>query len=244
MATLYIKNLTSNNISVDGEGATPVRIYISPSVGANYATVSDTLLLGDTTACTALSNLITNSKVAVTIGSLSGTSVTAAGMLKYASGTQWDTNASGALEVTDASDNANYAQTRQDLRMQRLAITGLAVDTLNDEVSAALGGVAADLFVPQKLIVHLEDVGAGAAATGDFEITVGTATGGTQILTATACTNCKDLNDCFTIAFAGLQDAIAGNATIFVKCTTKDTSAGAGHLADAYLIGELIVAGA
>jgi hypothetical protein len=114
--------------------------------------------------------------------------------------------------------------------------------TLNNEQSTAIGGSAASEFVPLWAIAHLEAVG-GAGATGDAQITIGTSAGGTQILGATALTTLKDLNDRFVISLNGLTDTIPANSTIYVKVTTKDTSAGVGHLIDVYLLGETFVSG-
>ena len=230
MTTLYISNLSSNNISMEGENGKN-RLSLSAAVGASPGTLTVDDIIGDSVICNVLSGYITAGTVRVNIDSVSGTVVTAAGMLQYASGSVWDNDGDGILDKTD-------------IRSQRLAVTGLAVDTLNDEVSAALGGASTDMFVPEKIIVHMEDVGAGAAAAGDYEITVGTATGGTQILAATACTGCNLINETFQIALTGVLPKVAADATIYVRCTTADTTAGAGHLVDAYLVGELIVAGA
>jgi hypothetical protein len=89
MTTLYIKNLTNKNISIDGGGESPLRLYITPAVGRNYATIDDSNLVGDTVACNFIASLISESKVLVSVGSITGTSVSAASILKYASGTQW-----------------------------------------------------------------------------------------------------------------------------------------------------------
>jgi hypothetical protein len=226
---LFLKNLTSNNISIEGDGGKN-RVSVSSSVGS-YARVLSGDLIGDNLFCTTVSSMITNSKLQVTIGSLSGTVVTATGMLRYATAAVFDNNGDGVM-------------TRWDIDMKRVKVTGLAIDTLNDEVSTAIGGSSANLFVPNRIYVQIEDVGAGAAATGDFEITVGTSTGGTQILAATACTGCNTLNETFQIDVSGVLPAITEDSTLFVKCTTADSTAGAGHLADIYIQGELFVAGA
>lgn len=124
----------------------------------------------------------------------------------------------------------------------RKAILGLAIDTLNDEKSVALGGLATDLWCPTRAIVKMAAVD-GAAATGDVEITIGIVSGGTEIAAATVCTNLINLNDTFMIDLSGVvKEEILANSTVFVKVTTADTTAGAGHLADVYLYGETIPA--
>lgn len=122
---------------------------------------------------------------------------------------------------------------------KRVVIEDISMETLNDEQSTAIGEAATLQFTPTHMVVQVTDVGAGVAANGDMQITIGTATGGTQILTATAMTGLNTLNERFTATFSGVRAAIAGNATIYVKVTTADTTAGAGHLANVYLYGEL-----
>lgn len=125
----------------------------------------------------------------------------------------------------------------------RVAVIGCEMETLNNEQSTAIGGNAADEYVPSEVVFHLEDVGAGAAANGDIQVSVGIAPGGTEIQVATALTTLKLLNDHFIIAVDGLTATIPGNSTIYVKVTTKDTTAGAGHLLDAYVNGTLFLSG-
>lgn len=122
----------------------------------------------------------------------------------------------------------------------RVMIDSLAIDTLNDEQTANLGGDAADEFCPITAIIQMIAV-VGAAASGDFEITIGITPGGTEILGATACTGVIDENDKLPIDLSGVAlNSIPANSDIYVKVTTADTTAGAGHLARAYLVGELI----
>jgi len=129
-------------------------------------------------------------------------------------------------------------------KTKRIVVSGLEVETLNDDESTALGGSAAEEWCPTTAIVHMEDVGAGTAANGDVQISIGTAAGGTQILAATACTNLIALNTKFIIDLsATVKPAIAGDSTIHVRVTTADTTAGAGHLADVYLVGQVFTSG-
>jgi hypothetical protein len=125
----------------------------------------------------------------------------------------------------------------------RVRVTGLTINVLNNEQSTAIGGSASNEFVPLFAIAHMEAVG-GAGATGDTQITIGTSAGGTQILGATALTGLDGLNDHFLIALgAGLTTTLTTDSTIYCKVTTKDTSAGAGHLVDVYIVGYVFVSG-
>jgi hypothetical protein len=124
---------------------------------------------------------------------------------------------------------------------ERVQVSTLAMDSVN-EVSQAIGGDAADEFVPLYAIVHLEDVGVAGGATGDMQITVGITPGGTEILGATPTTNLQTLNDRFKIPFSGLTAAIAANATLYVKATTRDTTA-VGYTCDIYIHGTIFPSG-
>ncbi len=135
------------------------------------------------------------------------------------------------------TDHANLAA------KPRVLVAGLTIDVLNNEQSTALGLSAASEFVPRYAIAHLEAIG-GAGATGDTQITIGTSAGGTQILGATALTGVDGLNDRYVIALAtGLTATLTADSTIYCKVTTKDTTAGAGHLVDVYIVGETFVSG-
>jgi len=122
---------------------------------------------------------------------------------------------------------------------KRAVVTGLALDAVNEK-SVALGGLSTDEFVPTIATVQMAAV-VGVAATGDVTITIGILTGGTEILLATATVGLIDLNDKFSIDLTGVvKKAMPANSTIFVKATIKDTSAGAGHLADVFIDGNVI----
>jgi hypothetical protein len=141
----------------------------------------------------------------------------------------------------DAADNA--AMVTKLALADRVIVTGCEMETLNNEQSTAIGGVAANEFVPELIVFHVEDVGSGAAANGDIQVSVGNSSGGTQILVATALTNLISLNQHFIVAIDGLTNTILANSTLYVKVTTKDTTAGAGHLLDAYILGTIVVSG-
>lgn len=167
----------------------------------------------------------------------SGSSIRNDGAIPFASQIDNDSTVAGAF-VSDALDTLKGSIP---VRV-RAAVTGLAIDTLNDEQSVALTGVATDQFMPLVAIVHMEDVGAGAAAAGDFEITIGISSGGTQILTATACTGVIGVDTKLAIDLTGAAKvAMPADSTIYVKVTTADTTAGAAHLANCYIVGETFV---
>lgn len=124
---------------------------------------------------------------------------------------------------------------------KQVTVEDLAIDTLNDEQSTAIGEASTVQFTPTHAIVHMVDVGAGDAANGDVEITIGTAAGGTQLLTATAVTGLSAINSRYVFDLTGtVRAAMPGNGTLFVKVTTADTTAGAGHLANVHIFGELV----
>jgi len=147
------------------------------------------------------------------------------------------TNFTGSAAGLD-SDATTFAATKP-----RVLVAGCELETLNDEESTAIGGSAANEFVPIALIFHIEDVGGGAAAAGDAEVTVGTSSGGTQILPVTVLTALNTLNERFVVPIAGLTAAISADSTIYVKVTSADSTAGVGHLLDCYVVGETFTSG-
>ena len=132
-------------------------------------------------------------------------------------------------------DHADVAET------ERIMVPTLAMDSVN-EVSAVIGGAAADEFAPLMAIVHLEDDGAAGGATGDMQVTMGITPGGTEVLGITATTALATLNDRFMIALTGLTATIPANSTLYVKATTRDTTA-VGYTCDIYIIGQIFVSG-
>lgn len=128
---------------------------------------------------------------------------------------------------------------------KKVVVEDLSIETLNNEQSQAIGGEATEQFAPITAIVHMKDVGAGAAANGDVQISIGIAPSGTEILAATACTNLIAVNTKFIIDLSAVvKPSIPANSTIYVKVTTADTTAGAGHLADVHVVGEIFEGGA
>lgn len=124
---------------------------------------------------------------------------------------------------------------------KRILIESLAIDTINNEKSVAIGGLATQQFAPLFAIVQMVAVGVGAAATGDTDISIGISAGGTQILTATECTGLIGINTKKVIDLSAVvKPALPASSTVYVKVTTADASAGAGHLANVYIVGEII----
>jgi len=143
---------------------------------------------------------------------------------------------------SDGTDHADVVSGTTELaQMERIVVTGLAMDSVNED-SVAIGGSSANEWVPLQLIVHLEDDGVAGGATGDMQVQVGTSAGGTQILGATATTNLKLLNDRFMVDLSGLTASITADSTIYVKVAVRDTTA-AGYKVDAYILGQVFVSG-
>jgi hypothetical protein len=153
--------------------------------------------------------------------------------IPYASQIPNDSNYAGDA-VGDALDNL---YTTVGVRLRAVA-EDLELQTLNDEVSIALGGSASGVWHPTFAIVKIKAI--TGAANGDAEITIGTASAGTQILTATALTGLNADGESTIVSFTGAKAEIAANATIYVRCTTADTGAGTALTADVYLYGELL----
>lgn len=112
-------------------------------------------------------------------------------------------------------------------------VAGLNMMTLNQELTGTLSGTAGHRFIPTHVIVKTATV-TGTPTVG--QITVGTAAGGTQVLTATAITGCTLANDTRMIPLSAGATNIAGNATIYVKCTTATTVATV-HTVDVWVRG-------
>jgi hypothetical protein len=119
----------------------------------------------------------------------------------------------------------------------RAVAEDLDLHTLNDEVSIALGGSASDAWHPTFAVVKVKTV-TGTPST-PAEITIGTSTGGTQLVTATALTDLTTLGATLIISFTGAKAAITADTTIYVKCTTAEAVASV-LTADVYVYGEIL----
>lgn len=172
-------------------------------------------------------------------GSPTGQAIRSDGAIPYLSQIENDSNYPG----TYADDALNTIYTTVGAR-QMVKIAALAMPTLNNEKSTAMGGSASNQFAPTHAVITVNNVGSGAAANGDMQITIGTSTGGTQIASAITCTGLNTINEKLVVDLTGAtKAAIPCNSTIYVKVTTADTTAGAGHLADVYLFGEVFAGG-
>jgi hypothetical protein len=88
--------------------------------------------------------------------------------------------------------------------------------------TAVLSGLAADTFIPTHVVVQCSNA---EGMTGDAQITVGTAAGGTQILGATPLTGLTAQNGFIVIPVASqVYGALAANATLHFEITTIDTT--------------------
>ncbi|MDD5542867.1 MAG: hypothetical protein PHX83_06800 [Acidobacteriia bacterium] len=112
---------------------------------------------------------------------------------------------------------------------------GLALRTLNNEVSAALNGTATKKFIPEGIDFVVTAI--TGAPNGDAIVTVGTTAGGTQILPATSLTGLNAVGETFPIQITGILPSIAGTGTLYVKCTTADTGGGSTLTATARIYG-------
>ena len=115
-----------------------------------------------------------------------------------------------------------------------------AVDLISaaSDTSAALSGVAADVFIPTKIVVTLDTI-AGGVPNGDAAITVGLSAGATEILGATVLTGLITADDIFVINLTGHFPTMPGNDTLHVRVTTADTGGGLTTLdGTVYIIGE------
>ena len=264
--TLFLTNLTANKVSIEGDHGSP-----KISIGTTASQLNPREFLDNDLLCTTISTMITAGTIRVNRGSATGTLISAAAVTSYKDQTYWDTDQDGLLDDSAASllntahrtsagtDHSDvglnnthrglvtgnpHVVLRSDLNFTRVNVSALSLETLNNEQSTAIGGAATDEFSPLYAIVQMEDVGVGAAANGDAQITIGITTGGTEILTATVLTSLISLNDKFKIDLPGLTAAIPADSTIYVKVTTADTGAGASHLGEAFIVGEMFVSGA
>jgi hypothetical protein len=146
------------------------------------------------------------------------------------------------MTVTDLAAAIALINPAYDPHTARVSVASIALDTLNDEQSAGIGGVSTDEFCPTLAVVQLTNAGSGTP-NGDAQITIGITTGGTEILAATALTGLVALNDKFLIDLTGaVQNSIPADSDIYVKVTTADTVGVTGITGTAYIEGQTFVA--
>lgn len=102
----------------------------------------------------------------------------------------------------------------------------------------AIGGLAAQYFVPKSVVFHCTTVG-GAGLVGDITVSLGTTAGGAEIAAAAPLTGLNTAHETFRWDLTGVFPSIAGNATVYVNVTIADTGAGTGSML-AYVEGDLI----
>jgi hypothetical protein len=107
-----------------------------------------------------------------------------------------------------------------------------------DEKSAALGGSASDYWHPTFAVVKLKSTTGSAPAT-PAQISIGTASAGTQLVAATALTGLDTAGDTLIISFTGAKAAITADSTIYVNVTTAEGTATTA-VADVYVYGEIL----
>lgn len=102
--------------------------------------------------------------------------------------------------------------------------TDLDLNTTTDEVKIALGGSSDDEFVPTLAIVDISS--ATGTVAGDAALTIGTASAGTQVLSATTLTGLNAAGEKFAVDLTGVVKAsIAANATLYVTTQAGDSTA-------------------
>ena len=221
--TIVVTNETSRKLSLTGDDGKP-NVTISATGGSNYKSISMEDVVHNELLCSTLSTWITDGKVSVTRGGVTITAAQMAAMVEAMTVDIYDT------DLDDIVDEAEL-----------LADDGFALAAINlkavAETTGVLNGTAAQDFAFEYVIVHCTAVGGGL--NGNVEITIGTSSGGTQVLSATPLTGLNTLNQTFQIALTGLFRPVAGNATLYVNVTSADTGAGTGT-ADVIIRGKLL----
>jgi hypothetical protein len=106
---------------------------------------------------------------------------------------------------------------------------------VGEKVSAALNGNSAKSFIPTEVLILATALTGGAPAAGALKI--GTTDGGTQILGATDVYSIAAEGGSLRIPISTVMPAIAGNATMYLESTTKETNATT-FTVTAYIIGK------
>lgn len=100
-----------------------------------------------------------------------------------------------------------------------------------------LPGVAGNLFIPERIVVHCT---AANALNADLQITVGTSVGGVEISGPAFLPGLNAVNENFVMDLAGHFDPILGNDTLDCTVTVADT--GTAGTVVVYLEGRVIAA--
>lgn len=138
-----------------------------------------------------------------------------------------------AVETTALSDH-RVATVLQHGKLRPVS-AGIDVKAVaNTEI--ALGGAGAEHFCLSDIYFTLTAIG-GAALNGNTTVQIGTSAGGAEIAAAAPLTGLIALNSTFRWSFVGAMPVILSNASIFIRVTIADTSAGTGTMV-AYVEGD------
>jgi len=201
MTDLYIKGLASGNVSISGDGGEP-----SVNVSTNETeTVASQEAIGNVLFCDTCATFITAGKIQVRIGSATGRILTAAEMESVKGGTLFDLNDDGVVDQAEKS----FGAVADDLDATAVA-----------ETVVKLTGDGSGKFVPKSLLVMCKTVD---TFTSVATLSVGTTTGGTEILAATALTGLDTADEVYLVDLileaGAIVAAIADNADIFINIT-------------------------
>jgi hypothetical protein len=133
------------------------------------------------------------------------------------------TNTAGiATNVTDIATNAASIASLVDDHV-RAVCTGLAAQTDEAEVSAALDGDGVKKFVPTDIIIKVTDVEGSVNA--DATINVGTTTDGAELLSAQALTGLTAVGKVRRIPLSEATSDILSDATLYANVESNETTA-------------------
>jgi hypothetical protein len=127
-----------------------------------------------------------------------------------------------ATNVTDITTNAASIASLVDDHV-RAECTGLAAQTDEAEVSAALDGDGVKKFVPTDIIIKVTDASGSVAA--DATINVGTTTDGAELLSAQALTGLTAVGKVRRIPIAEATSDILSDATLYANVESADSTA-------------------
>ena len=206
MSNIYIKGLKATNLSISGdEGIPSINVSINESVA-----VPSVKAIGNVLFCDSCAAFITSGNAEVRIGSVSGRILTASEMEAIKSGSLFDLNDDGTADQAEK----NFGAVSDDIDALTVA-----------ETIIKLTGDGSGKFVPKSLVILCtEDDTVSVVPT----VSVGTTTGGTEILAATLLTGLTAADKCYLIDLileaGAIVDAIADNADIFINVTVKATA--------------------
>jgi hypothetical protein len=128
----------------------------------------------------------------------------------------------------DGSDHADVATNTAAIAAivddhVRAEMTGLAAQTDEDEVSAALSGLVSKTFAPAEIAIVVTEATGSIAADGT--INVGTTTDGAEILSAQALTGLDTAGKSRRIPLSEAQYDILANATLYANVESADSTA-------------------